>query len=135
MVEKLTGNQVTPDKLADAIRMMNGKRRALQRLARARRAHPSPISGKDALLVTQVSFYDDVARDTRQINALCDELDGAYRRSAMGVFPAKAPRILMSGCPMAIPNWKLHHLLESLGRRRRGRGILHRHARFQRPGS
>jgi benzoyl-CoA reductase/2-hydroxyglutaryl-CoA dehydratase subunit BcrC/BadD/HgdB len=32
-----------------------------------------------------------------------------------GVAPKKAPRILISGSPMAIPNWKLHHLIESTG--------------------
>jgi benzoyl-CoA reductase/2-hydroxyglutaryl-CoA dehydratase subunit BcrC/BadD/HgdB len=39
------------------------------------RPNPVPISGKDALLVTQVSFYDDVTRHTQMVNALCDELD------------------------------------------------------------
>ncbi len=114
VVEKLTGNRIMPEKLSEAIRLMNGKRRALQRLYRARKAAPAPISGKDALLVTQVSFYDDVARDTRQINALCDEIEDRIARR-QGVFPANAARILVSGCPMAIPNWKLHHLLESSG--------------------
>jgi benzoyl-CoA reductase/2-hydroxyglutaryl-CoA dehydratase subunit BcrC/BadD/HgdB len=114
VVEKLTGNKITEDKLAQAIKLMNGKRRALQRLYQARKAIPAPISGKDALLVTQVSFYDDVVRDTQQINALCDELDNRISHKE-GVFQPKALRILVSGCPMAIPNWKLHHLLETSG--------------------
>ncbi len=114
VVEKLTGNRITEEKLAQAIKLMNGKRRALQRLYQARKADPPPISGKDALLVTQVSFYDDVARDTQQINALCDELEKRIANRE-GVFPPKSPRILISGCPMAIPNWKLHHVLETAG--------------------
>ena len=114
VVEKLTGNKVTEEKLAQAIKLVNGKRRALQRLYEARKASPPPISGKDALLVTQVSFYDDVARDTQQINALCDELEKRIANRE-GVLPPKSPRILISGCPMAIPNWKLHHLLETSG--------------------
>jgi len=114
VVEKLTGNKITEEKLAKAIKLVNGKRRALQRLYQARKANPPPISGKDALLVTQVSFYDDVARDTQQINALCDELEKRIANKD-GVFPPNCPRILISGCPMAIPNWKLHHLLETSG--------------------
>ena len=114
IVEKLTGNKITEEKLAQAIKLVNGKRRALQRLYHARKASPPPISGKDALLVTQVSFYDDVARDTQQINALCDELEKRIANKE-GVFSPRAPRILVSGCPMAIPNWKLHHLLETSG--------------------
>jgi benzoyl-CoA reductase/2-hydroxyglutaryl-CoA dehydratase subunit BcrC/BadD/HgdB len=64
--------------------------------------------------VTQVSFYDDVSRCIKQVNELCDELDGRVNRGE-GVFPANAPRILISGSPMAIPNWKLHHILETAG--------------------
>jgi benzoyl-CoA reductase/2-hydroxyglutaryl-CoA dehydratase subunit BcrC/BadD/HgdB len=48
------------------------------------------------------------------LNALCDELDKRVA-AREGVAPAKAPRILISGSPMAIPNWKLHHILESAG--------------------
>jgi len=114
VVEKLAGTKITEEKLAQAIKLVNAKRRALQRLYQTRKASPPPISGKDALLVTQVSFYDDVARDTQQVNALCDELEKRIANKE-GVFSPKAPRILISGCPMAIPNWKLHHLLETSG--------------------
>ena len=122
VVEKLTANQVTPDKLADAIRLMNGKRRALQRLARARRAHPSPISGKDALLVTQVSFYDDVARDTRQINALCDELEERIG-GGQGVLSGQSSADPGVGVPHGHPQLEAAPPAGNLGRRRGGRGI------------
>ena len=113
-VEKLAENPVTADRLADATVLMNGKRRALQRLYNTRKADPVPISGRDALLVTQISFYDDVHRFTQQVNALCDELE-ARVGAVEGVAPKGAPRILISGSPMAIPNWKLHHIVESAG--------------------
>ena len=113
-VEKLTENLVTADKLADATSLMNAKRRALQRLYNTRKADPVPISGRDALLVTQISFYDDPRRFTQQTNALCDELE-ARVAAGEGVAPKGAPRILISGSPMAIPNWKLHHIVESAG--------------------
>ena len=45
------------------------------------------------------------------MNALCDELEGRVA-AGEGVVPADAPRILISGSPMAIPNWKLHRILE-----------------------
>jgi benzoyl-CoA reductase/2-hydroxyglutaryl-CoA dehydratase subunit BcrC/BadD/HgdB len=114
VIEKLTGNKITPKKLAEAIDLVNGRRVALQRLYNLRKVRPVPISGKDALLATQVSFYDDAARDTQMLNALCDELDKRVA-AGQGVAPANAPRILISGSPMAIPNWKLHHLIESTG--------------------
>jgi benzoyl-CoA reductase/2-hydroxyglutaryl-CoA dehydratase subunit BcrC/BadD/HgdB len=114
VIEKLTGNQITPDKLAQAIDLVNKRRLALQRLNNLRKANPVPISGKDALLAVQVSFYDDVKRDTQMLNSLCDELDKRIA-SGQGAAPASAPRILISGSPMAIPNWKLHHIIESAG--------------------
>ena len=114
VIERLTGNKITADKLSQATRRVNARRRALQRLYDLRKVRPVPVSGKDALLVTQVSFYDDVDRCTQQVNALCDELDKRVA-AGEGVFPADAPRILISGSPMAIPNWKLHHILETAG--------------------
>ena len=114
VIEKLTGNKITTDKLGQAITMVNERRGALQRLYNLRKARPVPISGRDALLVTQVSFYDDVKRCIQQVNALCDELDKRVA-AGKGIAPANAPRILVSGSPMAIPNWKLHHIIESTG--------------------
>ena len=114
VIEKQTGNEVTADKLLESTKLVNDRRRALQRLYNARKANPVPISGKDALLVTQVSFYDDVSRCIQQVNALCDEVEKRIANGE-GVSPADAPRILISGSPMAIPNWKLHHILETAG--------------------
>ncbi|MGD1117979.1 MAG: double-cubane-cluster-containing anaerobic reductase [Dehalococcoidales bacterium] len=114
VIEKLTGNKITAENLKQAIATVNARRQALQRLYNLRKTSPVPISGKDALLVTQVSFYDDVKRNTQMINTLCDELDKRVA-AGEGVAPADAPRILVSGSPMAIPNWKLHHIIESLG--------------------
>jgi benzoyl-CoA reductase/2-hydroxyglutaryl-CoA dehydratase subunit BcrC/BadD/HgdB len=114
VVEKLTGNQINAENLGQAIDLVNERRLGLQRLYNLRKKIPAPISGKDALLATQVSFYDDAKRDTQMLNALCDELDKRVT-AGQGVAPAKAPRILISGSPMAIPNWKLHHLIESAG--------------------
>ena len=114
VVEQLTRNEITADKLSRATKKVNDRRRALKRLYDLRKANPLPISGKDALLVTQVSFYDDVDRATQQINALCDEVE-ARVTAGKGVFLENVPRILVSGSPMAIPNWKLHHILETAG--------------------
>lgn len=114
VIEKLTGNTITAENLGKAIETVNKRRKALQRLYGLRKVSPVPISGKDALLVTQVSFYDDVQRCTQQVNALCDELDKRVS-AGIGMFPADAPRILISGSPMAIPNWKLHHIIELAG--------------------
>ncbi|MGE5398537.1 MAG: double-cubane-cluster-containing anaerobic reductase [Chitinophagales bacterium] len=114
VVEKMTGNKVTPEKLGESIKLINNKRRALQRLSNARKASPLPISGKDALLVTQIAFYDDPARCAQMGNQLAEELEKRISNKE-GVFPEDALRIMVSGTPMAIPNWKLHHIIETAG--------------------
>ena len=113
-LEELTGNTITPEKLQAAIELVNDKRRALQRLNHLRQADPAPISGRDALLINQVSFYDDPVRFTASINTLCDQMEERIK-SGEGVAPAGTPRLLLSGCPMAVPNWKLPYIVESSG--------------------
>lgn len=114
VVENLTGNKITPEKLGEAIKLINNKRKALQRLYNARKASPVPISGKDALLVTQIAFYDDPARCAQMANRLAEELEQRISKG-QGVFPDNALRIMVSGTPMAIPNWKIHHIIETAG--------------------
>lgn len=113
-IEELTGNKITAENLGQAIKKVNARRQEFKRLSQLRAADPSPISGKDALLATQVSMYDDVERETQIMKALNEELEERVRKG-QGVFPKGAKRILISGSPMAIPNWKLHHIIESAG--------------------
>jgi benzoyl-CoA reductase/2-hydroxyglutaryl-CoA dehydratase subunit BcrC/BadD/HgdB len=113
-LEELTGNKLTAENLAVAIKEVNDKRRALQRLNAARKAAVVPISGLDALLAVQVAFYDDVPRFTQMVNAIADELEKRVTEG-VGVAPADAPRILVTGSPMAIPNWKVHDVVEKAG--------------------
>jgi len=113
-MEELTGNKITAESLKAATKEVNDKRRALQRIAATRAARPAPISGKDALLATQVAFYDDVPRFTQSMNALADELEQRVA-DGEGVAPASAKRVLITGTPMALPNWKLHDIVEKAG--------------------
>ncbi len=113
-LEALTGNKITPEKLEEATKIVNNKRKALQRLSACRAANPAPISGLDSLLINQISFYDDPVRFTAMVNKLCDELEERVKLN-QGVAAKDAPRIMISGSPMAIPNWKVHHLLETSG--------------------
>ena len=113
-VEQLTGTAVTVDSLRKGIDTVNAKRAAIHRLAALRRNIPSPISGLDALLINQVSFYDNPARFTESVSKICDELERRVTEKTAAV-PARTPRILVSGCPQAVPNWKLPALVESSG--------------------
>ena len=113
-VEKLTGTTITAESLKKAIQTVNAKRSALHRLSALRKADPAPISGLDALLANQVFFYDNPARFTDSVNKICDELESRIKDKS-GVFPENTPRILISGCPQAVPNWKLPMIVETSG--------------------
>ena len=113
-VEELTGVAIDSERLRKGIEIVNNKRKAIHRLSNLRKADPSPISGLDALLANQVFFYDDPVRFSDSVNKICDELEKRIEK-AEGVFPEGTPRILLSGCPMAVPNWKVPWIIETSG--------------------
>lgn len=114
VAQSLSGKKLNFEDLARSIIIINNKRKALNRLNLTRQASAVPISGKDALMVIQVAFYDDPVRFTEMTNLLCDELENRIIKGD-GPFPSDTPRILVTGTPMALPNWKLHHLIETSG--------------------
>ena len=114
MVEEFTGVALTAKNLAEAIRIINEKRRALARVYEARKALNVPISGTDTLLMMQIAFFDDPVRCAEMCNKLADELEQRIA-DGVGVFPAGTKRILLTGTPLAVPNWKLHHIIETSG--------------------
>jgi benzoyl-CoA reductase/2-hydroxyglutaryl-CoA dehydratase subunit BcrC/BadD/HgdB len=113
-LEEMTGARITENALRDAVKVVNEKRKALLRLAELRKSDPPLISGRDALLINQIAFYDDPVRLTEKVNALCDELEERKARSE-SIGGTHRPRILLSGCPMAIPNWKVAAIVEDSG--------------------
>jgi len=113
-VEKFTGNDITPEKLSEAVHIINEKRKALQRVYDCRKSECLPISGRDALLVMQIAFFDDPVRCAQTCNRLADELEQRIR-DGVSVVPAGTKRILVTGTPLAVPNWKLHNIIETSG--------------------
>ncbi len=113
-VETLTGKTIDVAALKKGVTIANDKRKAMARLAALRHHRPLPISGLDALLINQVFFYDDPARFTASLNALCEELETRIAQE-ISVVPEGTPRILIAGCPMALPNWKLPAIIENSG--------------------
>ncbi len=113
-VEEFTGNKITVEKLNEAIHTINEKRKALARIYETRKSDVIPISGKDALLVMQIAFFDDPVRCAEMANKLADECEQRVK-DGVSVFPAGTKRIMLTGTPLAIPNWKLHHIIETSG--------------------
>jgi len=115
-IEEIINKEITFEELKKGIEIINNKRKAMQRLDRLRGMYPDvvPISGKDGLLINQISFYDDPERFTQKVNELCDELEERIKNKN-SVVRKDTPRIMVIGTPMAPPNWKLHHIVETTG--------------------
>jgi benzoyl-CoA reductase/2-hydroxyglutaryl-CoA dehydratase subunit BcrC/BadD/HgdB len=113
-IESITKKELTFEELKKGIQIIDDKRVAMQRLDKLRSSQVVPISGKDGLLINQISFYDDPERFTKHVNLLCDELEQRVK-DEVSVVAKDTPRIMVIGTPMAPPNWKLHHVVESLG--------------------
>jgi len=113
-MESESGRKIGPEGLSEATRKLEAKKAAMRRLHEARKADPTPISGLDALLVSQISFYDDIDRFTAKVNELADEVESRAAKG-QGVFPKSTPRILFAGTPIPLPDWKLHSIVEASG--------------------
>ena len=114
VIEEFTGNKVTAESLSESIKLINNKRKALSRLYECRKADKVPIGGRDALVISQIAFYDDPARFTQMTNKLCDELEQRIK-DGVSVVKEGTKRILLTGTPLAVPNWKLHNIIETSG--------------------
>ena len=114
VIEEFTGNKVTAESLSESIKLINNKRKPLSRLYECRKADKVPISGRDALVISQIAFYDDPARFTQMTNKLCDELEQRIK-DGVSVVKEGTKRILLTGTPLAVPNWKLHNIIETSG--------------------
>ena len=114
VIEEFTGNKVTAESLSESIKLINNKRKALSRLYECRKADKVPISGRDALVISQIAFYDDPVRFTQMTNKLCDELEQRIK-DGVSVVKEGTKRILLTGTPLAVPNWKLHNIIETSG--------------------
>lgn len=113
-LEELAGKKVTPERLAQTIKTMNDKRRALQKLNELRKHDPPPISGLDALVVMQSALTDEPVRFTEKLNVLNKELEERITKG-ISPFTKGVKRIMISGCPSVMGNWKVHSLIEKSG--------------------
>jgi len=109
-LEKVTGNKITAKKLKEAIEMVNKKRAVSRRLYELRKRTPPPIWGRDAMLVTNLSLYDDIKRWTERTEALCNELE-----KHTPVCDISLPRVMLTGSPTVFPTWKVPVLTEESG--------------------
>jgi benzoyl-CoA reductase/2-hydroxyglutaryl-CoA dehydratase subunit BcrC/BadD/HgdB len=113
-LRELTGKKLTRGNLKAAMARTARAQAAFRTLHNFRKSSPAVFLGKDAFLVTNAFFFDDIERWTEAVEQLNAELAG---RQSEGFQAAqrKAPRILFTGSPPIFPNLKLPLLIEEAG--------------------
>jgi Benzoyl-CoA reductase/2-hydroxyglutaryl-CoA dehydratase subunit, BcrC/BadD/HgdB len=110
----MTGRKLTRKNLKDAMARTARARNAFRDMHRLRKSQPACFLGKDAFLVTNAYFFDDLERWCEAVERLNAEL--RQRRDAgFQAAQTKAPRILFTGSPPVFPNLKLPLLIEESG--------------------
>lgn len=114
-IEKLTGNKIYWEELKDNMEVFLKMQTTFRRFYDLRKADPPPISGRDALLVNQLSsFYEKPQRWIENTTKLSDELEKRIE-DGVSVCDPEAPRIMLAGAPIVWPNWKIPQIIEETG--------------------
>lgn len=115
-VEGLSGIPVTAERLRECVVLANRRRRVLQKINSYRGLPEPPISGLDALLVSQVALNQDLERFITACESLVEELDTRVQQG-ISAYPNPGPRVLLAGSPSPMGTAKVHYALESSGLR------------------
>ncbi|ACH39053.1 (R)-2-hydroxyacyl-CoA dehydratase YjiM [Citrifermentans bemidjiense Bem] len=109
------GVEITRERLASAIELVNEERRSLQALQDVSKLKPTPISGSDLLTVLHNRGF---CVDKEQAIELLDRLTAELaERSGKGISPydERTPRILLTGVPVGLGSDKVVRLIEESG--------------------
>ena len=113
-LEKLNNKRIQPKNLQESIHTIALAQLEAQRLFKIRKLDFPVILGREAMLVLNAYSYDTAYEWTKALAQLNNELELLYheRRIVVG---HNAPRILLAGCPLIFPNWKIPSLVEEMG--------------------
>ena len=113
-LEKINKTKITPKRLRGAISIIHAAQIELNRFRQIRKKDIHVISGRDAIAVMNIYFYDDASSWTAAMARLNDALEKRIA-TKVRVTPKSAPRILLTGSPVVFPNWKIPQLIEETG--------------------
>ncbi len=111
-LEEFFGVTITEDDIRRGIRVKNAERTAMKNLYSVMKADPTPITGMDLLnTLIGTTFNFDRESIPGQLTALKEKIESE------GVVTEKAPRILITGCPMGGATLKVVKAIEENGGR------------------
>jgi benzoyl-CoA reductase/2-hydroxyglutaryl-CoA dehydratase subunit BcrC/BadD/HgdB len=112
-LEKKTGKKITKKSLIEAIKKIAEAQKESRRLNDLRKGQPV-IYGKDAILISNAYFFDDIDNWTKNLKKLNDELEERIAKEQF-ISNGSTPRIMLAGSPSIFPNMKLPVLVEKFG--------------------
>jgi benzoyl-CoA reductase/2-hydroxyglutaryl-CoA dehydratase subunit BcrC/BadD/HgdB len=109
-LQAFTGNEITSERISEAIDLYNKMRELLKKISLMRRAPDSPLSALDFVRLNHASFYADPA-------FMVDALDSVYHElmKKQQVTKVDAPRLLLLGPNMAYGDYKVLELVKAAG--------------------
>ncbi len=114
-LEKQFEVEITDEKLTDAIKLMNRERRAMKRLHQLNAHKPAPLTGIDMMLAQWLKGFNvDKEAGIELIEKLIKEVEERMEKGIYAV-DEKAPRILLTGCPIGSGSEKVLRILEESG--------------------
>jgi benzoyl-CoA reductase/2-hydroxyglutaryl-CoA dehydratase subunit BcrC/BadD/HgdB len=112
-LESLNGKKITRSQLKSSIETYQKAYSAWRELDNLRKK-ADVLWGRDALMIAQLTNYDDIARWTENVHTLIGELND-MQKNGQSVGAEGAPRILLAGSPIIWPNWKIPDIIEESG--------------------
>jgi len=115
VIENMTGNQITPEKITNAIVLLNRERKAKKRLMDITKAKPSPLTGMELVeILFKTGFFADKQKGIDLINEIIDVCNTLIKN---GDSPYKidTPRILLTGVPIGLGSDKVVKIIEESG--------------------
>lgn len=115
VLEEKLGVEITPEKLREAIKLINAENAALKELYDLNHAKPALISGSDLLTVSWLlGFNRDKREGIEKLRKLVAEIK-AMAAEGYHVGEKDSPRILITGTPMGLGCEKVITLVEECG--------------------
>jgi benzoyl-CoA reductase/2-hydroxyglutaryl-CoA dehydratase subunit BcrC/BadD/HgdB len=108
-LEKLTGTEITDQRLREEIDLSNAMRDRLRRMSLMRKSDPPPVGGRDFMELNHACLYGDKNIMVETLKSFCAELEERE------VLPAMGPRVLLTGSTLALGDDKVIELLEGGG--------------------
>ncbi len=112
-VEQLVGRKITKKGLRESIETYQDAQSTWRKFWKIREKG-NVIWGRRALLLSWLTYIDDIKRWTKNMKTLNSELEKRVREKNF-VCGDETPRVMLAGSPIIWPNWKILNLIEESG--------------------